>query len=213
MRMALSDGIARGVRVYSRALAYLITPGRMYDETIRAEPGWGYRRYYLPLVFLMVGVTTVFSWYGISVHGIEGSVCGRTPLWLTAIAYGILVPFGTCVSAVIVNTAVFCAGGRTRGGLGQTAKALFYGATPILVFGWVPVIGSVAPLYSMILTVLGLRSVHNLTWRRMVLAGLAAILICLVLGVATYLIGACAGVLAVLVFLGLVLGLLALCFQ
>lgn len=72
-----------------------------------------------------------------------------------------------------------------RKGIMQTEKAVIYGSTPLLLLGWIPVIGSfIGGIWTIILTIIGLREMHGITTGKAVIAyvlSFAIIIIILVL--------------------------------
>ena len=72
-----------------------------------------------------------------------------------------------------------------RKGIVQTEKAVIFGSTPLLLLGWIPVIGTIiGGIWSIILTIIGLRELHGITTGKAILAfvlSLAIIMIILVL--------------------------------
>jgi hypothetical protein len=165
--MGVASVVEKVLWVGRRAGRVLVEPTLVYAQEVTNEPGWGYRGYYVPLVLVMLGITTLLSWYGIGVYGLCG-VCGRVPVWEQALIMLVLEPVSVCLGATVLHLGVICAGGHA--GLGQTAKTLFYAKTPYLVFGWIPILGSVVPLYSLGLTLIGIRAVHGISWPRTVIA-------------------------------------------
>ncbi len=75
---------------------------------------------------------------------------------------------GVFISGAILHIFVYLAGGRK--GLTQTIKAVIYGSTPGLLIGWIPFIGLIGGLWSLVLEVLGIRQLHEMTTGRAILA-------------------------------------------
>ncbi len=101
----------------------------------------------------------------------------RTMIGASAGAAGAIVFFvilfifqiiGVFISGAIFHIFVFLVGGRK--GLTQTIKAVIYGSTPGLLIGWIPLIGIIGGLWSLVLEVLGIRQLHEMTTGRAVLA-------------------------------------------
>jgi hypothetical protein len=65
-----------------------------------------------------------------------------------------------------------------RKGIMETEKAVIYGSTPLLLIGWIPVIGSViGGIWTIILTIIGLREMHEITTGKAILAYVLAIVV------------------------------------
>jgi len=86
---------------------------------------------------------------------------------------------GMLVFAVWVHLWVYIVGGRS--GIMQTVIALFYGSTPSLLLGWIPYVGLIFLIWSLVLYVLGVRELHEISTARAVLAIAIAVIIPLVL--------------------------------
>lgn len=64
----------------------------------------------------------------------------------------------------------------------QTEKAVIYGSTPMLLIGWIPVIGSlIGGIWMIILQVIGLRELHEISTGKAVLAYLLALIVIFVI--------------------------------
>ena len=84
-----------------------------------------------------------------------------------------------------------------RKGIMQTEKAVIYGSTPLLLLGWIPVIGSfIGGIWTIILTIIGLREMHGITTGKAVIAyvlSFAIIVIILVLIIGWFVISLASG--------------------
>lgn len=84
-----------------------------------------------------------------------------------------------------------------RKGIMQTEKAVIYGSTPFLLLGWIPVIGSfIGGIWTIILTIIGLREMHGITTGKAVIAyvlSFAIIIIILVLIIGWFVISLSSG--------------------
>lgn len=107
--MEMEHGVGKIGGVLGRARRILVEPTTLFDTEVTREPGCGYRRYYVPLVLVTLGLTTLLSWYGIGVHGLCG-VCARVPLWEQALPLFVVVPLGICLAAVVSSLALTLTG-------------------------------------------------------------------------------------------------------
>jgi len=88
--------------------------------------------------------------------------------------------FLTLIWGVWLHLFAYIAGARK--GILETEKAVIYGATPFLLLGWIPVIGMIlGGIWSIILTIIGLREMHQISTGRAVLAYVLAIIIIFVI--------------------------------
>ena len=77
---------------------------------------------------------------------------------------------------------VWLLGGR-RGYL-QTLKAIIFGSTPTMLFGWVPFIGFLAGLWSLVLGIFGLQELQNMTTLKAVLVIFFSVMIVILIAIA-----------------------------
>jgi len=71
-----------------------------------------------------------------------------------------------------------------RKGYGNTMKAFAYGNTPLLLFGWIPFVGMLFPLWALVLNIIGIRQLHEISTGRAigaVLLGIVALVFIAVL--------------------------------
>ncbi|MCK9592716.1 MAG: YIP1 family protein [Methanoregula sp.] len=116
------------------------------------------------------------------------------PTWFTGmfgmIGIGTLAGFGIILIAVLMIIAalvflfigaawlhiwVFLFGGRK--GYRETLKALAFGETPALLLGWIPLVGILAVIWSLVLAVLGVRELHGISTARAMGAVIIAVII------------------------------------
>jgi|WetSurMetagenome_2_1015567.scaffolds.fasta_scaffold90835_1 hypothetical protein len=84
----------------------------------------------------------------------------------------------TLVFAAWLHLWVYLLGGRR--GIMQTVNAVIYGSTPRLILGWIPFLGVIFMLWSLVLGVLGVRELQELSTGRAILAAVIAIVIPLI---------------------------------
>jgi len=97
-------------------------------------------------------------------------------VFFMALAGGFIL---TLIFAAWLHLWVYLFGGRK--GIMQTLKAIIYGNTPRLLLGWVPVIGFIFMLWSLVLGVLGICELQELRTGKVILAVAIAIFIPLIL--------------------------------
>ena len=86
------------------------------------------------------------------------------------------------ISGSLTHLFVRAFGGRK--GYGNTIKAFAYGNTPLLLFGWIPFVGMLFPLWALVLNIIGIRQLHEISTGRAigaVLLGIVALVIIVVL--------------------------------
>jgi len=70
-----------------------------------------------------------------------------------------------------------------RKGYGNTIKAFAYGETPLLLFGWIPFVGMLFPLWALLLNIIGIRQLHEISTGRAIGAVLLSIVALIVIAV------------------------------
>ncbi len=121
---------------------------------------------------LFVGILGAF---GAPVAPLLGAVIGP----LLALVLFIMVLVGGILDAFIgglwAHLWVYLLGGRN--GVGETIKAVMYGATPGCIFGWIPLLGIIGVIWSIIVVIIGIRQLHDLSTGKAALAVVLAVLI------------------------------------
>ena len=84
----------------------------------------------------------------------------------------------TLVFAAWLHFWVYVVGGRR--GIMQTVIAVIYGSTPRLLLGWIPFVGILFFLWSLVLWVLGIRDLHEISPVKAVIAVVVSVIIPLV---------------------------------
>ncbi|KCZ71423.1 hypothetical protein ANME2D_02153 [Candidatus Methanoperedens nitroreducens] len=126
-------------------------------------------------VFTMSGSMMGFGDLG-RMFGVGAGIAGAIAIFLMVWIFLII---GIFIIGAIVHIFVYIVGGRK--GITQTIKAFMYGQTPVLLFGWIPLIGPIAGIWALVLEVLGIRQLHELTTGRAILAVLLPIIIIMVI--------------------------------
>jgi len=79
------------------------------------------------------------------------------------------------IGAAWVHLWVYLFGGRK--GYRETLKALAFGDTPSLLFGWIPLVGILAGIWSLVISVLGIRELQEISTNRALGAVIIAVII------------------------------------
>jgi hypothetical protein len=83
------------------------------------------------------------------------------------------------IGAAWLHLWVWICGGRK--GYLQTLKAIAYGNTPYLLLGWIPIVGIIGAIWSFILSMIGVRELHEISTGRAVAAVILAAVIILII--------------------------------
>jgi len=79
------------------------------------------------------------------------------------------------IGAAWVHLWVYLFGGRK--GYRETFKALAFGDTPALLLGWIPLVGMLAGIWSLVISVLGIRELQEISTNRALGALILAVMI------------------------------------
>ena len=85
----------------------------------------------------------------------------------------------TVVFSAWLHLWVYLLGGKN--GIMQTINAMIYGSTPRLLLGWIPFVGIIFTLWSLILGILGVRELQDLSTGKAILAVAIAVIIPLII--------------------------------
>ncbi|MFA4824736.1 MAG: Yip1 family protein [Methanoregula sp.] len=165
--------------IVDKVKGFLLSPVETFQQSRNDEPGVVFT-YFAALLLL----NAIFSAF-IAAVGIE-----KMPMY-AGMPFGIAVPvmvffmvlaggfIVTLLFAAWVHLWVYLLGGRK--GIMQTFKAMIYGHTPRLLLGWIPFIGFIFTLWSLVLGILGIRELQEISTSKAILAVAIAIIIPLIL--------------------------------
>ncbi|MBP2146260.1 hypothetical protein J2129_001714 [Methanofollis sp. W23] len=124
---------------------------------------------------VLIGLMTMVG-FGLSYADIAGMENLPGSEAVSSVGAGIEAIVGTCVGeivglgviALLVHILVaLLVGGN---GIEATVRALAYASTPSMLFGWIPVLGPLATLWTVVLAVVGIRECHETTTGRAAVA-------------------------------------------
>jgi len=168
---------------------FLLSPLESFRKV--RETDWGDSlRYYLILLVINAILSAIVSigmastaWTSFSALFTQAGVPLPAVTGAGVIVYAlgmIIVQFVLVfIGAAWLHLFVYILGGR-RGYL-QTLKALTFGSTPAMLFGWIPFIGLLAGIWSLILGIFGIRELHDMTTVRAAIAVILSVLVVLLI--------------------------------
>ena len=112
----------------------------------------------------------LFKQAGLAVPAVAGA--GVIIIALVMIIVQFVLVF---IGAAWLHLFVYLLGGR-RGYL-QTLKAITFGSTPAMLFGWIPFAGLLSGIWSLVLGIFGIRELQDLTTIKAVLAVILALMV------------------------------------
>lgn len=125
----------------------------------------------LPLYIIVLRLTTRIGIFPLILNYILAAI------GVLALAF-IVIPFN--------HLFVLLFGGRA--GIKKTFQAFLYGMTPVILISWLPFAFLLVSIYSMYLIICGLRTLHEMTTRRAVLAFFLPLSIAFVFNIITILV-------------------------
>jgi len=123
------------------------------------------------VILITIGINSMQQ-YAVISWGAAGAVM----VFFLVLVIGFI---GTLILAAWIHLWVYLLGGRK--GIMQTVTAIVYGSTPHLILGWIPVLGVIFALWSLVLSVLGIRELQELSTAKAILAIALAVMIPLII--------------------------------
>ena len=136
--------------------------------------------YFIMLLLLHAALSAVLAALAIEILPMAGLITGGLSGPVVVFFVSLVAGFvGILVFGAWLHLWVYIFGGRR--GIWQTMKAVMYGDTPFLLFGWIPFIGFVFVLWSLVLGILGIRELQETSSIKAILAVALAVMIPLIL--------------------------------
>lgn len=162
----------------AKVKGFLLNPVETFQQTKGDDPKTVFI-YFAVLLFIFSLLSAIVTATGMdSMFGSAFPITGDPisgGIFLLFISSFIGVFISTLILAVWLHLWVYIFGGRN--GIMQTLKALLYGSTPGLLFGWIPFIGILFSIWSLVLGILGIRELQDLSTARAVVITLIAVVI------------------------------------
>ena len=158
---------------------FLMNPVDAFRQAKGDEPGAGLPYFaLLLLLYSLISALLVSAMIGtLPIPGlVTGGISGAVLVFFLILVGGFA---GALVFGAWLHLWVYIFGGRR--GIWQTLKAVMYGNTPFLLFGWIPFIGFVFTLWSLVLGILGIRELQEISPIKAILAVALAVMIPLIL--------------------------------
>jgi len=162
----------------TKVKGFLLNPVETFQQSRADEPR---------AVFTYFGVLLLFN---AILSAVITAVGIETLKMFNGMSFGLAIPVLVFVMILIggfictlifgawIHLWVYILGGRK--GIMQTINAVIYGSTPRLLLGWIPFIGLLFALWSLVLGVIGIRELQEMSTERAVIAVVIAVLIPLI---------------------------------
>lgn len=165
-----------------RIKGFLWRPAETFEASKEETLSDAYVYFFLLLVIFSVLLAVIVGI--VLANPVAHSILGMAPdlellkiitaLSVTGIIIGGTV--GVLIAGIWIHIWAYAFGGRN--GLAQTIKVLLYAATPLLVLGWIPVIGTgIGAIWSLLLLLTGLMHLQGMYSGRAILALVATLLV------------------------------------
>jgi hypothetical protein len=129
--------------------------------------------YYLVLLVINAILTAIVAYLGFG-------AAADYPPGIGAFIAGLIGAFILGIIALILWSVFLHIGAKIMGGRGDFAdsfKSAVYSQTPNLLLGWIPIIGIIFLLWSIVLLFLGVRELHEMETMRAVIAVVIAVVL------------------------------------
>jgi hypothetical protein len=166
-------------QIIAKAKGFIISPvesfqGARVDGTEAAAP------YFIALLFFYAVLTAIITFVGINVMGM---FTRYMPGFALPVVIFFCIMIGGAIATILfslwLHLWVYIVGGHK--GVLQTAKAVTYGMTPALLLGWIPFLGFIFCLWSILLQIIGIRELQEISSGRALLAVMIAVMVPLIL--------------------------------
>ena len=158
---------------------FLINPVDTFRQSKEEQPDTVFP-YFVMLLLLHAALSAVLAALAIEILPMTGMITGGISGPVVVFFVSLVAGFaGILVFGAWLHLWVYIFGGRR--GIWQTMKAVMYGDTPFLLFGWIPFIGFVFVLWSLVLGILGIRELQETSSIKAILAVALAVMIPLIL--------------------------------
>nr|WP_321352692.1 YIP1 family protein [uncultured Methanoregula sp.] len=163
----------------TKVKGFLLNPVETFQQSRADEPR---------AVFTYFGVLLLFN---AILSAVITAVGIETLKLFNGMSFGLAIPVLVFVMILIggfictlvlgawLHLWVYILGGRK--GIMQTINAVIYGSTPRLLLGWIPFVGFLFALWSLVLGIIGIRELQEMSTERAVIAVVIAVLIPLII--------------------------------
>jgi len=175
---------------------FLVSPTETFRNVKNEAMGEGVKYYAIWLLIYAILTAVIFALIFAAILSMFGGLTDIPGLgWLGA-GFGVLIAvmlvvmiligglIGLFIGGAWIHLWVWLFGGRN--GYGETIKALAYGATPEFLLGWIPIIGFIAGIWSLIVSIVGVRELHEISTGRAAGAVIIALIIPMIIFVAIF---------------------------
>lgn len=160
----------------NKIVGFIIRPVETFREA-RDETVTDAGIYYLVLLVINAVLTAIVAYLGIGVArssppGIGTFIAGLIGAFIVGLLLLALVSIFLHVGTRVMSG---------RGDFADSFKSVVYAQTPSMLLGWIPVIGFIIWIWSIVLLVIGVRELHEMDTMKAVIAVVIAVVIVFVI--------------------------------
>lgn len=164
--------------IIAKGKGFLFSPVETFQAS-RADGTDVAAPYLIALLLVHAIMTAIISFIGMSVMGMFTHMMPRfampVAVFFTVLIGGAIL---TILFSLWLHLWVYLLGGRKD--LLETAKAVIYGLTPAMLLGWVPFVGFLFCLWSVVLQIIGVRELQEMSSGKALLALVIAVMLPLI---------------------------------
>ena len=160
---------------YEKIKGFILEPSKTFDAT-KEDTLEDALKYYVGITAIFSAISAVLFAFASTLFGsmmggfgmmlgAGAGIAGAISIFVMLLIFMVI---GAFIGGAIIHIFVYIVGGRK--GIVKTIIALMYADTPYLLFGWIPIIGLIVAIWSLALSVLGIRQFQELTTGRAILA-------------------------------------------
>jgi len=178
--------------IIETAKGFLMQPVQAFQKARRIELGDAIKYFIILLIINAILTVIVDLIMGSAILSAINQAMGQFGMGEIFLAETMGVAIGAIVLVIVSLIMVFIIGGWLhlfvyllggRKGYLETVKSLIFGSTPYMLIGWIPLVGIIiGGIWSLILSILGIRELHQISTGRAAGAViLAAIIIVIII--------------------------------
>ena len=165
--------------IVTKVKGFLFNPVETFQQSRDDEPGVVFA-YFGALLLISAILSAIVAAIGVEITpayaGMMGGVAIPIAVFFMVLVGGFIF---TLIFAAWLHLWVCLLGGKN--GIMQTVNAVIYGSTPRLLLGWIPFIGIIFTLWSLVLNILGIRELQELSTGKAILVVAIAVIIPLII--------------------------------
>ncbi len=156
--------------IVTKVKGFFLNPVETFRQSINDEPGVVFT--YFAAILLFHSILAAF----VTAITLKGGIIALVVGFLMMLVGGFIF---TILCAAWIHLWVYLLGGRK--GIMQTFKAIIYGHTPRYILGWIPFIGFIFMIWSLALSIVGIRELQEMSTGKAILAVAIAVIIPLII--------------------------------